>query len=285
VRPRCDATVRVIALVERQHGVISRAQLLCLGIPSRTIQHWRAGGLLHDLHAGVYAWGHGAVSWHGRCMAAQLAGGEGAAVSHASAAAMHGLLEPRPTLDVIAPRHRRGSSRLRVHRGAIAAHEVTEREGVRVTTVERTLFDVCDPRLATEAVARGLTTLAALREFAEGKRGVSGARRFARAVGLPAYRSHFERQFHRWLGRLGFPEPSVNAKVGRWTFDFVWWDQRVIVETDGPHHRTPHQRAKDERVEQHAAAHGFRLVRVPEEDFDARAPAVAARIWSALEAH
>src|SRR3954467_1254696 len=140
------------ALIERQHGVVTRRELLALGIPRSTIYEWRARGLLHDLHVGVYAWGHSAVSWHGRCVAALLLGGEGAAISHAAAAVLHGLMAPRPTLDVISSHRRKGDGTLRVHRGSLAAYEITEREGIRVTTVERTLFDLADPRLVTEAI-------------------------------------------------------------------------------------------------------------------------------------
>jgi very-short-patch-repair endonuclease len=272
-----------MAQVERQHGVISRPQLLALGVPSPTIQHWRERRLLHNLHVGVYAWGHGAVSWHGRCVAALLAGGEGAVVSHAAAAALHGLLAPRPTIDVISPRRCGGDATLRVHRGALVLDEVTERDGIRVTTVERTMFDLCDARLLSEAVAKDITTLTSLAEFVDRKRGRPGARRFERVVGLPQYRSGFERRFHRWLQRRGFPEPAVNEKVGRRTFDFIWPQQRVIVETDGPHHRTPHQLADDARAAGEAARHGFRVLRVPEEGFDQRQDRVAATIWAAFQ--
>jgi hypothetical protein len=272
------------ALVIRQHGVIARAQLLALGIAARTIQHWRARGLLHDLHVGVYAWGHRAVSWHGRCVAALLAGGEGSAISHAAAAVLHGLLKPRPTIDVISPHRRRGDAALRVHRGTLTVDEITEREGIRVTTIERTLFDLCDPRVVTEAVARRLTSLAALADFAHRKRGVPGVRRFARVLGLPQYRSEFERRFHGWLQRCGFPEPCINEKIGQRTFDFVWRDHRLIVETDGPHHRTPEQRVDDERAAADAARHGFRVLRVPEEGFAARQDEVAREVRAGLSA-
>src|SRR5690349_12120896 len=136
--------VALSTLVNQQDGVIARVQLLGLDIPRTTIQAWRERGLLHSLHVGVYAWGHRAVSWRGRCIAALLAGGEGAAISHAAAAVWHGLMKPRPTIDVISPRRRRGDGTLRVHRGALSVDEVTEREGIRVTSVERTLFDLCD---------------------------------------------------------------------------------------------------------------------------------------------
>jgi very-short-patch-repair endonuclease len=275
---------RVIALVERQHGVISRAQLLALGVAAPTIQTWRQRGILRDLHAGVYAWGHRAVSWHGRCAAALLAGGAGAVISHAAAAALHGLMSPRPTIDVICSRRRKGNGTLRVHRGALAVEEVTEKEGIRVTTVERTLFDICDPRLVSEAVAKRLTTLDLLADFVDRKRGVPRVRLFARVVGLPQYRSKFERDFHRWLRRRGFPEPAVNAKIGRRRFDFTWREQALIVETDGPHHRTPQQLVDDARAEREAARHGYRVLRVPQEGFAARQELVARQIAVALEA-
>ena len=280
---RSSVSAELIALVERQRGVISRWQLLALGVSSTTIQDWRRRGVLHDLHKGVYAWGHSAVSWHGRCVAALLAGGAGAVISHAAAAALHGLLSPRPTIDVISPRRREGDATLRVHRGALSDDEITEREGIRVTTVERTLFDVCDSRLVTEAVARGLTTLVALSDFVDRRRGVPRVRLFARILGLPQYRSKFERDFHRWLRQRGFPEPGVNREVGRRTFDFVWRTERLIVETDGPHHRTPKQRADDERATREAARHGFRVLRVPEEGFALREEHVARQIADALD--
>jgi very-short-patch-repair endonuclease len=272
------------ALVELKHGVISRGQLLALGVPSPTIQRRREGGFLHTLHVGVYAWGHRAVSWQGRCFAALLAAGEGTAISHAAAAVLHGLMAPRPTIDVISPRRCGGDGTLRVHRGELSVDEFNEREGIRVTTVERTLFDLCDPRLVSEASAKGLTNLAALADFVDRKRGVPGVRRFARVLGLPLYRSKFERTFHRWLRRRGFPEPAVNDRVGRRTFDFVLWQQRVIVETDGPHHRTAQQLRDDERAAKEASRHGFRVLRVPEEGFAARQDRVAGTIWAALEA-
>jgi len=284
MRPQSSKWADAMVLAESQHGVISRPQLLAIGVAARTIQHWRARGWLHDLHAGVYAWGHRAVSWQGRCIAALLAGGERAAISHASAAAIHGLLKPRPTIDVAAPRRRGGDATLRVHRWALPEDDITEKEGVRVTTVERTLFDLCDARLVTEAIAKRLTTLAALNDLIDRKRGRPGAKRFAHVIGVPQYRSKFERLFHRWLQRRGFPEPKVNDKVGRRTFDFVWWDHRVIVETDGPHHRTAQQRQDDGRARHEAARHGFRLIRVPEEGFATREDQVTAQIWAAFSA-
>jgi hypothetical protein len=76
-----------------------------------------------------------------------------------------------------------------------------------VTTVERTLFDLCDPRLVSEAVAKGLTSLSSLNDFVDRKRGVPGTARFARVLGLPQYRSRFERDLHRWLRGRGSPSP------------------------------------------------------------------------------
>ena len=103
-------------------------------------------------------------------------------------------------------------------------------------------------------------------------------------LGLPHYRSKFERDFHRWLRHRGFPEPAVNAKIGRRRFDFTWREQALIVETDGPHHRTPQQLADDALAEREAARHGYRVLRVPEEGFAARQELVARQIVLALEA-
>jgi hypothetical protein len=87
-RPR-DRAIAVLA--SRQHGVVARRQLEQLGLERGAIQHRLADGRLHRIHVGGYAVGHGAISPYGRWMAAVLACGPRAVLSHASAAALWGL--------------------------------------------------------------------------------------------------------------------------------------------------------------------------------------------------
>jgi predicted transcriptional regulator of viral defense system len=146
----------IAALAARQHGVVATRQLAALGLPQRAVSHRASAGRLHRIHRGVYAVGHPNLTANGYRMAAVLACGPGAALSHASAAAHWGI---RPTsatrIDVSVPGRggRRERARLRVHRAAsLRSDEVTEEEGIRVTTPARTLLDLASslPRRALE---------------------------------------------------------------------------------------------------------------------------------------
>lgn len=138
-------------LADRQHGVISRRQLLELGLSSDAIAHRLARGRLHQLHRGIYAVGRPKVSLHGKWMAAVLACGPEALLSHRSAAALWGLIDQRGAIvDVTVPatalRRRPG---IRAHRRGPPLPRA-EHEGVPVLSVAATLLDLAaddDPRL------------------------------------------------------------------------------------------------------------------------------------------
>src|SRR5690348_14223254 len=97
----------IAAVAERQHGVIAYAQLLALGLSRQSIDHRVRTGRLHRIHRGVYAVGHKRLTQHGRWMAAVLAGGGDARLSHRSAAALWGILPPRAAIQVTTPRRLR----------------------------------------------------------------------------------------------------------------------------------------------------------------------------------
>ncbi|MGH2984486.1 MAG: type IV toxin-antitoxin system AbiEi family antitoxin domain-containing protein [Solirubrobacterales bacterium] len=84
-RRREAAIVRTAA---RQHGVVTFAQLRAAGVLSSGIADRVAAGRLHRVHRGVYAVGHSGLSQDGRWLAAVLACGERAVLSHRSAAAL-----------------------------------------------------------------------------------------------------------------------------------------------------------------------------------------------------
>jgi very-short-patch-repair endonuclease len=182
-----------------------------------------AAGRLHRLHRGVYAVGHPGVSLEGRWMAAVLASGTGAALSHGSAAVHWGLLRPLSgPIDVSVPtgagRARRAGIRLH-RRQALERSDVTRHRGIPATTPARTVADLkgtMPPRLARRA------------------------RRQAEVLGFPLgglcsdrSRSDLEAAFLGLCRRHGLPSPQVNARVGRWTVDFLWLSPRLVVETDG----------------------------------------------------
>jgi very-short-patch-repair endonuclease len=231
-----DAEIAKIAA--RQHGLVTSRQLESVGLGRPAVSERTRAGRLHRVHRGVYAVGHFALSIEGRWMAAVLACGEGAVLSHASAAALWGLLRSMAGgIDVSVPTHGGRGKRqgLRVHRCPSLATTVavadlygyaeqirpsplTVRNGIPVTTVARTIADLrgtVPPRLVRRATRQA--EIAGMR--------VDGVR-------SDRTRSDLERDFLRLCRRYGLPRPQVNVKIGRWTIDFLWPAQRLAVETD-----------------------------------------------------
>src|SRR4051794_33569487 len=95
---------RVAELAGTQHGVVARWQLVAMGVPPRTVDRWIAAGRLHAVHRGVYAVGHRRLTQHGLWMAAVLACGQDALLSHRSGTALWGLLATTAAnIDVTVP--------------------------------------------------------------------------------------------------------------------------------------------------------------------------------------
>jgi len=116
------------------------------------------GGRLHPLYAGVYRVGHGLINREGRWMAAVLASGPEAVLSHWSAATLW-MIRPnsRSVIDITDPQKSRTWAGIKRHHKALPEDEITVEEGVPVTTVPRTIFDLS----ATEPVD---TVVAMLKE-------------------------------------------------------------------------------------------------------------------------
>jgi hypothetical protein len=132
----------VARLAGRQHGVVARRQLRAVGLGDDAIDHRIAAGRLHPLHRGVFAVGHPVVSRAGAWMAAVLAAGPNAVLSHHAAAALWGIRETRrSTPDVIA-RRRVDRPRMHARRIVLASDETTLHRGIPVTTPARTLLDL-----------------------------------------------------------------------------------------------------------------------------------------------
>ena len=267
-------------LAGRQHGVVARRQLLELGIGRRAIARRLEARRLHPLHRGVYAVGHRDLSRRGWWMAAVLACGPGAVLSHRSAAALWGIREGSPTrVDVSVPRELGERSALRIRMASLDDDEFTTRAGIPVTTVPRTLLDLAatlqphelDRALESAEALRlaDATPLLALLERHRGRRGIAGLRRaLARGPLRPGLtKSELERRFLALAHRAGLPRPEVNAWIevaGELIqVDCSWRRQRVIVELDS---RTYHQTAaafeRDRERDRRAQAAGWRPVRV-----------------------
>jgi very-short-patch-repair endonuclease len=273
-----DVAIAVIAA--RQHEVISRPQLIRIGLSDDAID-WRIqAGRLHPLHRGVYAVGHPSVSREGRYLAAVLATGERAVLSHRAAADLWELRASKePKVDVIAPTHRRGDSGIRVHANELDARDTTTRNDIRVTKPLRTLLDLaaCVPdneleRAIRQAVYRRLTTTTLLAEEAQERPGRRGTKKLRRALinlgEAPGQtRSDLEQDFLPFLRKHRLPMPELNVRMRvrgiKLEADCLWSEQRVIVELDGrdAHDSTPafeSDRARDSAL----TAARWRVVRV-----------------------
>jgi predicted transcriptional regulator of viral defense system len=138
-------------LARRQHGVLAAWQLIALGISASAIDRRVADGRLRRVHRGVYA--VGPIGRKGYWMAAVLACGEGALLSHRDAAALWNLRDTaRSAIDVSVPdAKRRSRPRLTVHSaGTVHPDDRAEVDGIPVTTIARTLLDLAEIVSTTE---------------------------------------------------------------------------------------------------------------------------------------
>src|ERR1700712_5488271 len=141
---RTQSTERALAaLATRQHGVVARSHLIELGIGEDAIEHRLRLRRLRRLHRGVYSVGHGALTRQGRWLAGVLSCGEGAVLSHWSAAELWGIRPgSREMIDVTLPRRSHKSPAIRRHYRLLSRDETTMEDGIPVTTVPRTIFDL-----------------------------------------------------------------------------------------------------------------------------------------------
>lgn len=276
--------VRLANLARRQHAVVSHEQLRRLGFDDPAIWRRVQSGRLHRLYRGVYAVGHTVIPRDGRFLAAVMACGDLAVLSHRSAAELWGI---RPTagarIDVTVPRTSgvRTSARIQVHRPQRRV-ETTKRHGIPVTTPGQTLADVALalPRRALEKAVE----MAEVRKLHVAvPEDHPGHRRLRDARPLPVTTdSPLEDAFLALCDAHGIPRPLVQPMVEGYRVDFCWPEHRLIVETDGfEHHGTraafERDRAKDARL----TAGGWRVLRFTRSQVHENATFVAAVVLSA----
>jgi very-short-patch-repair endonuclease len=256
-------------LARRQHGVVSREQLLALGFHRRSIQHRIGKGRLHVVGRGVYAVGRPELTQFGRWMAALLAVGPAAALSHTSAAALWGIAKQKGNaIHVSVPTHlRRSSSRgITVHRRKEL--NATTHRRIRVVSVVDALvdlaaevgFDALEQAL-NEADKLDLVDPETLRAEIEGERRPGAAKLKAVLDRFTPTDSTLERDFLRIVREAGLPMPRTQQRVNGHRVDFFWPTLNLVVETDGlRYHRTPAQQARDRvRDQDHLVAGGRSL--------------------------
>lgn len=276
---------RIGSVAGVQHGVISLEQLVALGLSPRAVRHRVASGRLVRLHRGVFAVGHGALSANGRRLAAVLACGSGAVLSHRSAAALWGLRPWAGRFEVSIPSQAGRAVRgIDLHRcRSLARVDVTEVDAIPCTTVARTLIDVAavvDRRGLAGAIARAEelrvydgAAVEAVLARGQGKRGTKLLRAVLAEWSDDSARSHLERRLLAFLRRHALPRPAVNEwmTVEDRTIqpDFMWRERQVILETDGyATHGTRKAFAEDRRRDQLLVRNGWTVLRAAYRQLD-----------------
>lgn len=273
---------------------------MALGLGRGAIQHRVATGQLHLVHPGVYAVGHTRLSGRGLLIAAVLTCGDGAVVSHRSAASHWGLAPSASGLvDVLTVgdgrQDRPGIRRHWVR--ALHPHDRAEVDGIPVTSVARTLLDLAEAvrsrqleRAVEEAERLRLFDLRAIEELcsrSHGRHGLKPLRAVLAQVAAPVQetRSELERRFLELCRDAGLPPPAVNVMVEGLEVDALWVRPRLVVELDGYefHHTRAafeRDRARDARLQ----LAGYSVLRVTHRMLEREPAAVTARIRGLLAA-
>lgn len=290
-------------LAARQHGVVSLEQLVSLGLSARGVQERAASGRLWRVNQAVYAVGHKSLTWEARLMAAVLACGPGAVISHRSAVELWKLREPRQaSVDVTAPNRRgRVPSGIRSHRDdRLTGAERTEVFGIPCVSVSRALLDFAAVapiwelrRAVGEAEVLRILNHAELRRTIRHHRGRRGVARLRMVLDeirpeTRRTRSEMEREFLRLCDRAGLPTPKVNVsmRVGGRTQkpDFLWSNARLIVEADSrTFHDTDSAFQLDRRREQRFQLAGWDVAHCTWEQIFQEPAALAQTIRALLQ--
>jgi hypothetical protein len=275
---------RAIAeLAGRQHGVIATRQLRELGVTKSGVLRRVRNGLLHPQHLGVYSVGTARLTPRGRCLAAVLACGPEAALSHRAAA---NLWEIRPNagrIEVSVPRRRDGPPGVSVHRTRMLdPRDFTVKDGIRVTGLARTLLDLSavvgrhDLDKAIDRAERArifdLTQVIEVLDRARGRKGAEALRRAIAAYEPSTQKSELERRFKRLLEQApDIPTPFFNAlidgELATHEVDAFWEHHALAVQLDGfEFHRTRRDRERDAGSDADLELAGIRVMRLTWDD-------------------
>jgi very-short-patch-repair endonuclease len=234
---------RIAALARRQHGNVTREQLLSLGLRPSAIAYRVRTGRLHRVHLGVYSVGRAPSTPLERASAAVLACGHEAVLSHQSALTLWGFAtrwESPMHVTLCARRHRPG---IATHEArSLTRADLRTELGIRVTSPARTVLD-CAPSLTDKRLTRivndgrrsGKLKLSELQDVTQRFRnhpGSAALKAFLYDPGAPT-RSEFEDAFLTFCKRFALPRPQINTTVGGYEVDALFAAERVIVELDG----------------------------------------------------
>lgn len=282
---------RVGGIASRQHGVITLRQLEEVGLSRYAVAKRAERGRLYRVHQGVYAVGHSGLDLHGRFMAAVLACGEGAVLSHGSAAVLWRLLRPLDgPIHVSVPTTsgravRRG---IHLHRAPSLAEPspspsfspirggrgrgllVTHRDRIPVTTVPRTIEDLSGSSFPPRLLRRAIRQAELMGYRLDG-------------IESDRTRSELEAAFLALWRRHHIPPPEVNAKLGRWEVDFLWRAHKVVVEADSwTYHRGSVAFEDDHARDLDLRAAGYVVLRFTDRQLEEEPGRVVADVARAL---
>jgi hypothetical protein len=284
-------------LARRQHGVVARRQLAALGIGDGAIKARLRLGQLHSIHRGVYSVGHRRLTMRGVWLAAVLASGEGALLSHRSAAALWGLMRPRwSPADVTSCHGRAGRDGILLHRSRVEVDERAIEAGIPVTSLPRTLLDLAEvidavqlKRAFEEADRLKLLRMPAMEQVcarAGRRKGLAALRPLLNTARKPVdTRSPLENRFAEFcLNHLGdLPSPLTNISILDHEVDAYWPKHRLVVEMDSWEfhaHRAAFERdrARDAAMQ----AEGYRVIRLTHRQLETEAPRISAQLRKML---
>jgi very-short-patch-repair endonuclease len=288
-------------LAERQHGLVSYEQLRAISVSDGAIAHRVALGRLHRVHQGVYAVGRRELSREGVFLAAVLAVGDDAALSHFAAAALWECWTGRTIpVDVTVPRRLRPRPGIRPHAvDELPATARTTHRGIPVTTPARTIRDLAGTmyserafrRVVHEALVREIVDLSSLQaEIDRAHPGCRGIRRLRAEIadGAKPTRSGLEDDVVEMLRRHDLPRFETNVHVPgtpAWVeVDVLFPAQKVVIEVDGGRwHSTPFRRELDAYKQSLVQAAGHRVIRLADDDATSKNETqTMSRVWRAL---
>jgi very-short-patch-repair endonuclease len=265
---------RIARLAARQHGIVTSRQLRAIGIGRGAIEARLARGALHRVHQGVYAVGHAGLSREAEYLAAVFACGDGAVLSHVSAAALWDLLRPEPgpvhvSIASSNGRHRRAS--IRLHRTTFAPGDLTRRSGIPVTSPSRTILDLraadLEPRLIRHAI----------------RQAQHSKYRLDPRIKRDRTRSDLERDFLALCRRHRIPPPEVNVQIGPYTVDFLWRSHALVVETDSYEYHQGSIAFEDDHVRDlYLRRRGLRVLRYTGGQLEREANPIATEVRARL---
>jgi hypothetical protein len=266
VRDFSNIAVKIARVADRQYGHVTRQQLLDLGVPSATIAYWVTNRRLIQVHTGVYAVGHAQHSALARAMAAVLACGDQAILSHDSAAALWGVRTWPTRPEVTAP-HQRRRKGIRTHRTqTLTRQDIRRHHNIRVTSPSRSILDI-ESRLTDNQLTRAINELRLQKHLrdTELKRLLAASTRIKDLIDPTQNptRSSKEDEFVAFCRDHGLPIPRTNCKLFGKEVDALFQEEKVIVEIDGwETHKSYRSFESDRKRDRVAAEHGYLTIRV-----------------------